>query len=91
MELEDKVAIITGGGRGLGRAIALHFAQEGAHVAVAARTEPEIEAADDGIRALDRRALAIPCDVSNASHVRRMVEATIAEFGTIDILVGQLP
>jgi 3-oxoacyl-[acyl-carrier protein] reductase len=88
MKLKDKTAIVTGGGRGLGRAAALALAQEGAKVTVAARTVIEIEKVAGEIRALGRRALAIQTDVSDAAAVKAMVGETVDQFGTVDILVN---
>ena len=86
--LEDRVAIVTGAGgpRGIGRAIALSFAREGAHVVVAGGRQAA--QAGEEIRALNRRCLALPTDVSNQAHVQSMVEPTLGEFGRIDILVN---
>jgi 3-oxoacyl-[acyl-carrier protein] reductase len=88
MRLEDKIAIVTGGGRGIGRATALAFAREGAKVAVTARTVSEIESAKKEIEALGRRGLAIPGDVSDEAYVKDMVDQVVEEFGTVDILVN---
>ncbi|MBI5650035.1 MAG: 3-oxoacyl-ACP reductase FabG [Chloroflexi bacterium] len=86
--LDNKIALITGGGRGLGRAIALAFADAGANVAVASRSRDQLDEVVDAIRAKDRRALAVECDVSESASVAQMVNATRAEFGRIDILVN---
>jgi len=83
-----KVALVTGGGRGLGRQIALAYAEEGADVAVAARTVAEIEAIVKEIRAFGRRALAILTDVRQEDQVNQMARRTLEEFGKIDILVN---
>lgn len=88
MKLEKKVAIVTGGGRGIGRAIALTFAQEGADVVVTSRTPAEIEATTAEIKVQKRRALAIPGDVSNPQDVTAFVERSVREFGTVHILVN---
>jgi NAD(P)-dependent dehydrogenase (short-subunit alcohol dehydrogenase family) len=88
--LEGKVALVTGGKRGLGRAMALGFADAGADVAICSRvlTDGELEATADDIRRLGRRALAIQADVSCKADVERMVNQVESEFGTIDILVN---
>ena len=88
MRLKDKTAIVTGGGRGLGRAAALTLAQEGANVTVAARTVTEIEEVAEEIRALGKRALSIQTDVSDAAAVKTMVDVTVDQFGTVDSLVN---
>lgn len=86
--LNGKVAIITGSGRGIGKAIALAFAEAGADITCAARTQNQIEATAEEVRAIGRRALAIPCDVGDSDQVKSMVEKTATEFGHIDILVN---
>ncbi len=86
--LTDRVAIVTGGGRGIGRAIALSFADAGAHVMIAARTVDEIEDTVSEIRAIGGNALTVPTDVRVSSQVEHMVQKTVAEFGRIDILVN---
>lgn len=86
--LTDRVAIVTGGGRGIGKGIALAFAEVGADVVVAARTVAEIEATAAEIRLLGRKALAIPTDVRQGDQVANMVNKTMEEFGRIDILVN---
>jgi NAD(P)-dependent dehydrogenase (short-subunit alcohol dehydrogenase family) len=85
MRLKDKVALITGAGRGIGRAIALGYAREGAHVA---RTPAEVESAADEVRLLGARALAVVCDVTDEAQVKQAVARTLAEFGRLDILVN---
>lgn len=87
-QLSEKTALITGGGRGLGRAIALAFADAGANVAVASRTREQLDEVAREIRAKNSRALAIEVDVTDSASVARMVEATRTEFGRIDILVN---
>jgi len=87
-QLSNKVALITGGGRGLGRAIALAYAHAGADVAVASRTRGQIDEVAAAIRGIGRRALAVEVDVSAPQSVANMVQATQQEFGRIDILVN---
>ena len=88
MKLSDKVAIITGGGRGLGRSVALAFGKEGAKVVLAARTKEQIDHVVEEIRALKGHALAVKADVSDEEQVHHMVQRTFEEFGTVDILVN---
>ena len=88
MRLKDQVAIVTGGGRGIGRSIALTFANEGANVAVIARTESEIESVKQEIINLGSKAIAIKTDVTDETQVTSMVQRVIDEFGRIDILVN---
>ena len=88
--LEGKVAFVTGGRRGLGKAIALTFAQAGADVALCdmvAETS-ELETAADEIRKLGRRSLAIQADVTRRADVEKAVGEVMAEFGRIDILLN---
>ena len=88
MKLPDRVALVTGGGRGIGRAIALAFAKEGARVAVTARTETELEAVAAEIRALGREALAVPCDVGERAQVDDAVRRVADGLGPVEILVN---
>jgi NAD(P)-dependent dehydrogenase (short-subunit alcohol dehydrogenase family) len=88
MKLEGKVSIVTGGGRGIGLAIALSFAAEGSAVVVSGTSKDALKHAAEKIRSQGGRALSKVADVADESHVREMVEATISEFGQIDILVN---
>jgi NAD(P)-dependent dehydrogenase (short-subunit alcohol dehydrogenase family) len=86
--LKGKVAIVTGAGRGIGKAIALTLAEAGADIIVAARTTEQIERTAEEIRKLGRRALAVPTDVTKKEQVASVVEQTVSQFGKIDILVN---
>lgn len=88
MRLRDRVALVTGGGRGIGRAIALALAREGAHVAVTARTAAEIERVATEAQALGRKALAVPCDVGDRAQVDAAVRTAADALGPIQILVN---
>jgi NAD(P)-dependent dehydrogenase (short-subunit alcohol dehydrogenase family) len=84
--LEGKIALVTGGGRGLGRAGALAFARAGAHVALLSRTRTQLEETAIAVEALGRKALVVLADTRNAVEVDAAVQATVAAFGRIDIL-----
>ncbi len=89
MRLEGKIALVTGGSRGNGRAIALGFAREGADLAINYRShEAEALSAVEEIRALGGRAIAVQADTSRSGQVRAMVARVVEEFGRIDILVN---
>lgn len=94
MRLKDKIAIVTGGGSGLGQAIAERFAQEGASVVVAGRRSERLEAVTAAITAAGGRASPVVTDVRVAADAGRLIDATLAEFGRLDVLVtsaGVLP
>jgi len=86
--LEGQVAIITGGGTGIGRGIALAFAKAGADVVVASRKLANLEKVAEEVRSLGRRSLAVPADITNKVDVDNMVQRVMDEFGVIDILVN---
>jgi citronellol/citronellal dehydrogenase len=94
-DLHGRVALVTGASRGIGKALALRLAREGADVVVAAKSEQSTERLPgsihetvDEIRTLGQRALAVPTDVRDEEAVGRMIERTIEEFGRLDILVN---
>jgi NAD(P)-dependent dehydrogenase (short-subunit alcohol dehydrogenase family) len=87
-DLSGKVAIVTGGGRGIGRAIALGLAGAGAFVVVCSRTQKEIDGVAEEIRKMGGKAIAVGTDLTVNEQLENVVNATIKEFGRIDILVN---
>jgi len=88
MKLEERVAIITGAGRGIGKAISITFAKEGANLVLLSRTLSELEKTAQEIHNLNRRALIVKADVSSKEQVEKSIDLAVCEFGTIDILVN---
>lgn len=86
--LDGRVALITGGGTGIGRASALVLAEHGADVVIAGRRPDPLESTAKEVRALGRRALAVPADVTSADGCRDLVDRAVGEFGRLDILVN---
>ena len=86
--LEGKVAIITGGGTGIGRSIALQFAEAGADVVVGSRTQANLEKVAEEVRTLGKRSLAVPVDITKKAEIDNLVQKVIDEFDAIDILVN---
>jgi len=86
--LTDKVAIVTGAGRGIGAACALGFAEAGADVVIAARTKEQLEDVANQVADRGRRALGVPCDVSDLANLDLIVDQAMSEFGRIDVVVN---
>ncbi|MBN2401638.1 MAG: SDR family oxidoreductase [Spirochaetes bacterium] len=87
-DLTGKSAIVTGGGKGIGRAIALGLAASGASVVVAARTKQEIDSVADEITKSGGRAIAVPADLTVNEQLENLVSTAVSSFGSIDILVN---
>ena len=86
--LKDKVAIVTGAGRGIGRSIALGFAKAGAKVVVCARTEQELVSLKREIEENGGICEYVTCDVRDASQIQHVIDFTLERFGQIDILIN---
>ena len=87
-ELEGKVALVTGGSKGIGRAIALAYAEAGADVAISARGREDLEMTAADIESRGRRALGVSADMSDPEQVRALVERTASDLGSLDVLVN---
>ena len=87
-ELNGKVAVVTGGGRGIGRSIARHLARAGADVAICARSRDEIDAVASELRGMGRRAVAHSVDVAAWEQVQEFARAVAGELGEVDVLVN---
>ena len=88
MLLNDKAALITGGGRGIGKAIALAYAREGARIAICARTVPEVEDTIREARSLGGECYGFSCDVSSEESVQRLLENVEEKFDRLDVLIN---
>ena len=86
--LTDKVAIVTGAGRGIGAQTAKTYAEAGADLVLAARTKEQLDAVAEEVRGFGRRALVIPCDANENEALEDVVAQTMAEFGRIDVVVN---
>lgn len=87
-KFEEKIVIITGAGRGIGRSIAIDFAKEGAKVVVVSRTESELKEVCKTIRELNGECLVVKTDISNFSNIKDMVDKVVRKFSKIDILIN---
>ena len=88
MLLQNRVAIVSGIGPGMGRDISIALARAGADIVLAARGADKLAAVADEVRALGRRAVALPTDIARAEDCQRLVDAAIAELGRVDVLVN---
>jgi NAD(P)-dependent dehydrogenase (short-subunit alcohol dehydrogenase family) len=87
-DLDNKIAIVTGPAKGMGRAVTLALARAGAHLALVGRDLAPVHAVADEVKALGRRAIVVRCDVTSPADVEATVKATLAEFSRVDILVN---
>ena len=88
MNLKGKTAVITGGTKGLGKALALRFAEQGAHVALCGRSQDLLKRTQLELSAFGVRTLAEQCDISDADQVQRFAERVLEEFSDVDVLVN---
>lgn len=87
-DLKNKTALVTGAGKGIGKAIALALAKEGVNVILVARTQEEIDSVAAKVRSLRVKALAVTADVADINSVNTAVEKALSKFGAIDILIN---
>lgn len=88
MKLQDKVAVVTGGGRGIGEATALALTEEGANLVLVSRTQSELESVAGQVASRGGQALVLPADVSRQEEMAQVVDKTLAHYGRLDILVN---
>ena len=88
LSLDDRIAIVTGGGTGLGLEMVRHLARAGANVAIAGRRTGPIESAADEVKELGRDAIAVPTDVSDSAQANALIAATVQHFGRVDVLIN---
>jgi 7-alpha-hydroxysteroid dehydrogenase len=88
--LDDKIAVVTGGGRGLGAAIAVAFAEAGADVVIASRTQSELEAVADQVRSAGRRAHVVVADLAHPEETAKLAGQAVDAFGKLDIVVNNV-
>ena len=88
LALENRIALVTGASRGIGRAVAVELARQGAHVIALARTQGGLEALDDEIRGLGREATLVPCDITDFDALDRLGAAIYERWKKLDVFVG---
>src|SRR5665647_3798894 len=88
MNLAGQTVLVTGGSKGIGRAICLALAMEGANIIIASRNESKIKAIVDKLKKMGCKALAIQADVRNEEDVRHLISRTVDEYGRLDILIN---
>src|SRR2546428_947940 len=88
--LHGKVALVTGGSRGIGRAIVHDFAKEGCHVAFSARGEEALKATEREVAELGAKVLAVQADMTNTADIEQLVNHTVERFGSVDVLVNNV-
>jgi 7-alpha-hydroxysteroid dehydrogenase len=88
--LTDRAAIVTGAGRGIGAATALALAEAGADVVIAARTKEQLDEVASGVAERGRRAVVVPCDLSETDNLTGLVDTTVSEFGRVDVVVNNV-
>ena len=88
MQLKDKIVVLTGAGRGVGRAIALALAQEGASLVLAARTKEQLRTVAEEVNTLGAKAVAIPTDLSDPGQVQHLADETLRILGTVDVIIN---
>lgn len=90
LNITDKVAIVTGAGRGIGRATALGLAEQGADLVLAARTQAQLDVVADEVQALGRKAVVVAADLNDTANLSGLVDAAVAQFGHLDIVINNV-
>lgn len=90
LKITDKVAIVTGAGRGIGRATALALAEQGADLVLAARTQAQLDVVADEVHALGREAVVVAADLNDTANLSGLVDAAVAQFGHLDIVINNV-